>query len=117
MSRLAKVFLILLLAAIPLRGMAGVIGDFCQPQHHGAGQMANAECGGCEHNATHGEESDDGLSAKCSHCAACSIGALLVPESARGEFGAAAVALLVPFLDRTLPGRLPEQLDRPPLAL
>jgi hypothetical protein len=117
MSRLAKALLILLLAAIPLRGMAGVIADFCQPQHQGAVQMADAGCDSCEHDGTQDEEPGNGLDAKCSHCAACSVAVPVVSEFTRGTVHAAAGALLVPFRDRNLPGRLPGRLDRPPLAL
>jgi hypothetical protein len=117
MSRLAKAVLIVMLVAIPLRGMAGVISAFCEPQHHGAEQMTHAECDGCEQDATHHEEPSDEPNAKCSHCSACSVTASLVSESARGISIASSGALPILFLDRSLPVRFPERLERPPLAL
>ncbi|MEK6242965.1 MAG: hypothetical protein AABM33_00565 [Pseudomonadota bacterium] len=117
MSRFAKAVLILMLAAIPLRGMAGVISAFCEPQHHGAGQMTHAECDGCEHDATRHEEPGDDSNAKCGHCSACSVSAPLVSESARGISYAGSDTLPILFLDRGLPARFPERLERPPLAL
>ena len=116
MSRFAEAVLILMLAAIPLRGMAGVIAAFCEPQHHGAGQMTHAECDGCEHHATYHEEPGDDPTAKCGHCSACSVNASLVSESALGIAYADSGASPISFLDRSLPGRLPARLDRPPLA-
>jgi hypothetical protein len=117
MSRFAKVLLILMLAAIPLRGMAGVVSAFCEPQHHGAGQMTHAECDGCEHESTRDEELADGADAKCSHCSACSVGAPLVAESMHRITYAGSGAGPISFLDHSPPGRLPARLDRPPLAL
>ena len=117
MTRLARAILIVLLVAIPLRGMAGVISAFCEPQHHGAGQMTHDGCDGCEHDATHHEEPGDDSNAKCGHCSACSVNASLVSESARGISIAISGALLILFRDRSLPVRFPERLDRPPLAL
>ena len=117
MSRLAKAVLILMLVAIPLRGMAGVIAAFCEPRHHGAGQMTHADCEGCGHDATHHEEPGDDSNAKCGHCSACSVNASLVSESARGISIAGAGASPILFRDRSLPVRFPQRLDRPPLAL
>ena len=117
MSRLAKALLILMLVAIPLRGMAGVVSAFCDPQHHGAEQMTHAECDGCEHETSHHDEPGDDSSAKCSHCSACSVTASLVSEFAGGISIASSGALLIVFLDRSLPVRFPERLERPPLAL
>jgi hypothetical protein len=117
MSRLAKAFLILLLAAMPLRGMAGVIADFCEPQHHGAGQTTHAECDGCENDAAHNDEPGDDSNAKCGHCSACSVNASLVSESARVISYTGSGALPILFRDRSLAARFPERLDRPPLAL
>lgn len=117
MSRFAKAVLILTLAAIPLRGMTAVIAAFCEPQHHGAGQMAHGERDGCEHDATHHEDPADGSDPKCSHCSACSVSAPLVSESVQAAIYAGSDALPVSFLDRSLPARFPARLERPPLAL
>lgn len=117
MSRLAKALLILMLVAIPLRGVAGVISAFCEPQHHGAEQMTHAERDGSEHEASHHDEPGDDSNAKCGHCSACSVNASLVSESARGISIASSGVLPILFLDRSLPVRFPERLERPPLAL
>lgn len=117
MSRFAKAALILMLAAIPLRGMAGVIAAFCDSQHHGAGQITHAEFVGAEHEATSHGEAGDGLDAKCSHCSACSVNSPLVSGPAHGIADAGSGALPISFLQRSVPGRLPAQLDRPPLVL
>lgn len=118
MSRFAKAMLILMLVAIPLRGMAGVISAFCEPQHHGVGQMTHGECVSCEHDASHHDEAPgDDSSAKCGHCSACSVNASLVSESGRGISIASTGALPILFRDRSLPVRFPERLERPPLAL
>ena len=117
MTRLAKVFLVVLLVAIPLRGMAGVAAVFCEPASHGAGEAVHAECDGCEHVSAHHEAPDEGTAAKCSHCTACSVSAQLVSESAHRLPPALASAAPVPFLDRSLPERRSGRLDRPPLAL
>jgi hypothetical protein len=117
MSRFAKALLILTLAAIPLRGMAGVIAAFCEPQHHGAAQMTHAECDGCEHDAIPHEQPGDDASAKCGHCSACSVNASLVSEAAHGIAIANPGELPILFRDRSLPVRFPERLERPPLAL
>lgn len=118
MSRFAKAMLILVLIAIPLRGMAGVILAFCEPQHHGAEQMTHAECDNCEHDAAlHDEAPGDDSSAKCGHCSACSVNASLVSESARGISIASSGALPFLFRDRSLPVRFSERLERPPLVL
>lgn len=117
MSRFAKAVLILVLAAIPLRGMAGVISAFCETQHQGAVQMTHAECDSCEHDATHHEETGDDSNTKCGHCSACSVNASLVSESALGISFAGSGTLPILFLPRSLPVRFPERLERPPLAL
>ena len=117
MSRFAKAVLILMLAAIPLRGMAGVVSAFWEPQQHDAGQMTHAECDGCEHDAAHHEESGDDSDAKSGHCSECSVSAPLVSESAHGISYAGSSALPILFLDRSLPARFLERLERPPLAL
>lgn len=118
MSRFAKALLILMLAAIPLRGMAGVIAAFCEPQHHAAGQKNHGECDSCERDAVHHEEAPgDDASVKCGHCSACSVNASLVSEAARGIAIANPGELPILFRDRSLPVRFPERLERPPLAL
>lgn len=117
MSRLARTLLILMLVAIPLRGVAGVIAAFCEPQHHGAGQMTHADRDGCGDEATHQHGPGDDSSVKCGHCSACSVNASLVSESARGILIASSGALPILFRDRSIPVRFPERLERPPLAL
>jgi hypothetical protein len=110
-SRLSRIVLVLMLAALPLRGMAGVVAAYCGPQHDAPAQVqAGHEC--CEEGAAH----DDAPRSTCSHCAACSVGAPMVSDLFAGVALAAAGAALIPFQLRRVPGALPHRLDRPPLA-
>lgn len=118
MSRLAKAVLILLLAAIPLRGMAGVVAALCDPASHGGAaiQVSDADCDSCLESAgAHHEQDDSGMS-KCSHCAACSVSVPLVSQSVQGLIAAVSGESPVIFFSRTLPVRPPGRLERPPLT-
>ncbi len=116
MSRLAKTVLILLLAAIPLRGMTGVVAALCDPASHGgaATQVSHADCDSCLENADAHHEKDDTASSKCSHCAACSVSVPLVSQSSQGLVASVSGELPVMFFSRSLPVRPPGRLERPP---
>lgn len=117
MSRLAKAVLILLLAAIPLRGMAGVVAALCDPANHGgATQVTHAECDSCPEGAAAHHEQDDSAASKCSHCAACSVSVPLVSQSTQGLIAAVSGESPVFFFSRSLPVRPPGRLERPPLT-
>lgn len=119
MSRLAKAVLILLLAALPLRGYAGALMASCETHHGGA---AAAQAHAHEHGDGHHADSGDGggtpahTASVCGICASCCSGASLAPDAN------ALVAFPAPGIDRTLffdrraSGFVPESLDRPPLS-
>ncbi len=120
MKRLSTIVLVLMLAALPLRGMAAVIADLCAPPQTTETHAAHECCDEGDPQPTtphHGEhgQSDEG---SCSHCAACSVGAPVVSDAsvavvALARPGAPAIA----FSDRQVPAGIAERLDRPPLAL
>lgn len=119
--RTAKILVLLLvLAALPLRGYAAALKTLCEAHHAGA-QAAHQQVH--EHAAQHkhGPQGDDAshgsLAPLCSLCATCSVGAPLAPDSAHRVGAAIIVADRIPFLGRVQPGFVPDHLDRPPLAL
>jgi hypothetical protein len=119
MSRFARAVLILLLAALPLRGMAGVAAALCGPQHHAPAAMEMPHHG-CEEGAAHAPAQDDSgspVETACSHCAACSVGSPAVPVVAAVQFPAHAGEPAIPYLHHLQLGYVSERLDRPPLAL
>lgn len=115
MTRMAKFVLIVLLAAIPLRGMAGVVAALCDPASHGgATQAVHVDCDSCPESAAAHHEQDDPSTSKCSHCAACSVSVPLVSQSPKGLIALASGESPVSFVSRSLPVRPPGRLERPP---
>ena len=117
---IARLLVALVLAlAIPLQGMASVTAGVCMAMgHHDAGMPASHDHGhDADHSAPHDHDTDGSdSSAHCAPCVACCAAAsiapaasLTLPEAAP----AAALAALIPLHS----GFLPEELDRPPLAL
>jgi len=110
--------LLLMFATLPLRGYAAVAAELCAA-HHGGVQAAHAA--EHEHDSAHeqgGHDGDHASSASvCSHCAACSVGASLAPDSARAVAVFHAGADRIPFFGGRESGHVPEHVDRPPLAL
>ena len=119
-KRAARIALFaLLLAALPLRGYAGVLMSLCEAQHGGAaasGEHAH-ELGDDHHHDSGDGDSASHAASVCSLCASCCAGAGIAPEAARGTVFQAPVSDRIPFLDRRVSGFVPEHLDRPPLAL
>jgi hypothetical protein len=110
-SRLSRIVLVLMLAALPLRGMAAVVAAFCGPQHEAPAQVqAGHEC--CE---TGEHDAGDAAKSTCSHCAACSVGAPMAPDQFAGVALPATGEGVIPFQLLRVPGALPDRLDRPPL--
>lgn len=111
--------LVMLLAALPLRGYAEVLAALCGPHHGGA---AAAQEHVHEHgDGLHQESGDDGgvpvhAASVCSICASCCAGASLAPDAPQGAVFQAQGSDRVAFLDRRAAGFVPAQLDRPPLA-
>lgn len=100
---------------IPLQGMASVTAGICMATgHHDAGAPVSHDHGhGADHSAPH---EGDSTASHCAPCVACCAAASIAPAAQlflQRDAPPAAVAAL-PFLPA---GFLPEELDRPPLAL
>ena len=110
-----KILIVLLIvAALPLRGYAAVAAELCA-DHHGGAEAAHA--------ADHDHDSSPDASGHggdhrsiCSHCASCTVGATLAPDTLRSVNALITGADRIPFFDARKPGYVPDQLDRPPLA-
>jgi hypothetical protein len=115
-NRFAKLLLVLMLLALPLRGMAAVVASLCSPSP-GAAAHSQHEC--CAEGETHAPAipADQGGTAEgtCSHCATCTAGSAAVAD-VPAVLPAPVGASPVPFLELRPLGHVPEQLDRPPLA-
>ncbi len=119
MRRFAKaLILVLLLAALPLRGYAGVLMAFCEPSHGGApAAMEHAHENGESRHHGDGTPGPSHAASACSICVSCSASASLAPEANHGVAFQAPGTNRIPFFDRQVSGFVPEHLDRPPLAL
>lgn len=108
-----------LVLAVPLQGLASVTAGICMATgHHDAGAPASHDHGHDADDAvTHGStDSGHSSDAHCPPCIACCAAASIAPAVqvfAPHDSPPAATAAL-PFLPA---GFLPEELDRPPLAL
>jgi hypothetical protein len=140
MNRFLKTFLLwLLIAALPIQGIAAVVKASCGPQHH---NMASAMMNVVEHHhdsnaASHQHDiadmnsaadietaanvADDSPNSKhvyktsyCSACAACCVGAAAPPPSTSltPTFNKVEVAVASPVVSFT--GFIPASLERPP---
>ncbi len=111
--------LVLLLAALPLRGYAGELMALCEAHHGGA---AVAQEHAHENGGSHHDDSGDrdGLPAHaasvCSICASCCAGASLAPDAPLVALPQAPGSHRITFFDRRPSGFVPEHFDRPPLA-
>jgi len=117
MKPVLRVLLVaLLVAALPLRGTAGVLMPFCDTQHGGA-EAAH------EHGDDHSHEADENAgdpthtASVCSLCASCCAGAGLanVAFAFPAAFGVPGTCR-IPFLACAASGHVPGHPDRPPLA-
>ncbi len=112
LSRL--LILLLLVAALPLRGYAALAADVCA-DHHGGTVAAHSHH---DHGSDHKHEAPDGNSSTssiCSHCASCSVGASVAPEAKPITLPIAGNDR-IPFSDRRKPGHVPAHPERPPLV-
>lgn len=113
------VLLVMLFAALPLRGYAGALTAPCE-SHHGG--VAAAQEHVHEHGGSHHDDSGDGGGAPvhaasvCSICASCCAGASLAPDAPLVTLPRSAGTDRIVFLERRSSGFVPEHLDRPPLA-
>ncbi|WP_194725302.1 hypothetical protein [Noviherbaspirillum malthae] len=142
MNRVLKTFLLwLLIAALPLQGMAAVIKASCGPRHHDMSSVMMMKGHHSHDEATAPHQHDDAgntvvaddaqkASAKksaeakqgphlsyCSACAACCFGAAAPPPSVSltPDFSTVEAAVIPPVVSFT--GFIPAGLERPPRHL
>jgi hypothetical protein len=112
--------LTILLASLPLRGYAGVLTALCEAHHGGT---ANAQEHVHELGDSHHDDSVDGdgpsahTASVCSVCASCCAGASLAPDMQCPAVFEAQGSYRIDYFDCRTSGFVPENLDRPPLAL
>ena len=117
-KRLSRLLmLLLLLAALPLRGYAGELMAQCEAHHGG---VATVQEHVHEHGGSHHDDSGDGSAAPaasvCSICASCCAGASLAPDAnALVAFPVLGIDR-ISFFGRRASGFVPEHFDRPPLV-
>ena len=122
MRDVAKILLVLLLlAALPLRGYAAIAAGLCDAHHGGmaaSNVTAHDHANGDGHDAHAGGKTESAdFASVCSLCATCSVGASLAPDAVHAFALAPAGASAIPFDGHAAPGRVPDTLDRPPLSL
>jgi hypothetical protein len=113
----ARILIVLLIAAaLPLRGYAAVAADLCAG-HHGGVQSQHVHDHDEESTPEHaGHGGDHASTSLCSHCASCSVGASLASDSAQRVNALIGGADRIPFFDARKPGYVPDHPDRPPLV-
>ena len=121
MRRLANgLILVMLLAALPLRGYAGVWMVFCEENHSGAtAALEHSHQTGeiHHHDSDHGAPGSSHVASACSMCAAGCASASLAPDANHSVAFPAPGTDRIPFFDRRVSGFVPEHVDRPPLPL
>lgn len=122
MRRVLKYLLMLLIvAAMPLRGYATVAAGMCDAHHGGTVTLHAAVheyAGGHSHEPDTGNQSEaSNFASVCSLCASCCGGATLALDSLPAVTTSPYSAGPIPFDSRAAPGHVPETLVRPPLAL
>jgi len=110
---ITRLLLILVLATLPLRGVAAAWG----PAHGASAEIVVAHEGCHEGQQKQVEDGEPALEASCGHCAACPVGAPALPGLLPVLSSETPGGLSIPFLDRRVRAYVPERLDRPPLAL
>jgi hypothetical protein len=107
---------LLIVTALPLRGFAAVAAELCAG-HHGGAEPAHAADHDHDHDSSPDTLGRDGDHPSiCSHCASCSVGATLAPDTPRSVSAVIRGADRIPFFDVRKPGYVPDHLDRPPLV-
>lgn len=111
--------LLMLLAALPLRGYASVLMSLCDTHHGGASSSQEHTH---EHGDGHDHDSDEGsanpshAASVCSICASCCAGSGLAPDAPQLAVFQAPGCDRIPFFDQLASGFVPEHRDRPPLS-
>ena len=118
------VLLALLLAALPLRGYAGVLMALCESHHGGIAAVegqAQEHGDSYRHDAAPNAGDENGGSSHaasvCSICASCCASASLASDTNYGVAFQAPDSNRIPFFGRQVSGLVPDHLDRPPLPL
>jgi hypothetical protein len=111
--------IVLLVAALPMRGIAGSLAAPCADHHGGVAVENHAHEEGGHHGHDSGSGDDQSLhtASSCGLCASCCAGAGLLSEAPRAAVLQASAAGPIPFRDRRAPGFVPDHLDRPPTSL
>ncbi|TAN54404.1 MAG: hypothetical protein EPN19_06335 [Betaproteobacteria bacterium] len=122
MRGLARILIVLLLlAALPLRGYAAIAAGLCDAHHSGVAAVKAAvhdhAAGDYGHDGDSGGTDSPEFASVCSLCATCSVGASLAPHAVHAIALAPAGASAIPFYGYAASGRVPGTLDRPPLPL
>jgi len=116
--RLTRLLIAFALAlTIPVQGLAAVTAGLCMAMgHHQADMSAPAHDHGADHS--HDQDNSDQPSdqAHCAPCVACCAAAHIAPAT-QAFVAAASPAAAIAAPPSASPGFLPDQLDRPPLAL
>jgi hypothetical protein len=118
MPRALKFFAVLVLVAVlPLRAVAGVTIGFCASGHKGMGVAAQAAYQGHEAGAHAGDNAPtQPLESSCNICAEhCSSAAFAIPAATDVDVRPAETDRTL-LAERNAPAFVPDQLDRPPLA-
>lgn len=115
MLRALKLFAVVVLVALmPLRALAGVTIGFCASGHQDMAVAAHASHG-AHANHEHGAPAKP-VESSCNICAEhCSSAAFATPAEPSTDLPPA-VRDRTTFAGRYAPGFVPDQLDRPPLA-
>jgi hypothetical protein len=119
-SVLRTLLFALLVAALPLRGTAGVLMALCEGNHGGA-IAAHEHAHEYDGDHHHGAD-DDGagnsapVASACSVCASCCAGAGLAVQLIQEVVFQPPGTIRIPFFDHRFSVFVPEHLDRPPLA-
>jgi hypothetical protein len=118
MSRALKFFAVLvLMAVLPLRAVAGVTIGFCASGHKGMAEAAQAVYQGHEAGAHAGDDAPaQSAQFSCNICAEhCSSAALAIPAVTDVDVRPAGPDRIL-LTERNAAAFVPDQLDRPPLA-
>jgi hypothetical protein len=110
---------LLLVALVPVRAVAGVTIGFCASGHHGmrVAAQGGSHHGMGDHAAPHGNEHPaQPVKASCSICVEHCSSAAFAPAMAPAVIALPAVQDRILLAERVAPAFFPSHPDRPPLA-